>query len=117
MNSLEFSIVYAMIRPEIDERVSVGIIFCQDDKIEVKYSNAKLDAVKNLVPASSFIYLKRALKTMATKNALDSVSRIDYLSRYSNNILTVSNIKKVRIDTPNLSKKKLYKMYVYNRAS
>lgn len=106
MKSLKYSVVYAMICPEIDERVSVGIIFCQDNKIEVKYSNAKLGAVKNLVPAPSFIYLRHALQSMAAKNALDSVSRIDYLSCYSNNILTVPNIRKVRMDTPNLSKNK-----------
>lgn len=39
------------------------------------------------------------------------------LSRYSNNILTVSEIHKVKMDSPNLSKGKLYRMYVYDRLS
>lgn len=39
MEELQYSIIYALIRPEIDERVSVGIIFFQDEKIDVRYSN------------------------------------------------------------------------------
>ena len=87
MNTLEYSIVYASIRPEIKERVSVGIIFCQEGVI------------------------------LSRKSALESVANIDYLNRYSNNILTVSEIKKVRMDTENLSKDGLYKMYVYRRTA
>ena len=117
MNTLEYSIVYATIRPEIRERVSIGIIFCQGGKIEVKYSTAKLGAVKGLVPKTDYDYLRRTIISMATKNTLSSVASIDYLNRYSNNILTVSEIRKVKMDSPSLSKGKLYRMYVYDRVS
>ena len=115
MNTLEYSIVYASIRPEIKERISVGIIFCQGGIIEVKYSTAKLNAVKSLVSKVEYDYLRKVLKSMSKKKVLDSVASIDYLNRYSNNILTVSEIRKVNMDTPNLSKEGLYKMYVYSR--
>ena len=117
MNILEYSIVYAMIRPEINERVSVGIIFNQDGKIDVKYSTVKLNAVKSLVPAVDYNYLRRTLISMATKNTVLSVANIEYLNRYSNNILAVSEIRKVRIVSPRLSQGKLYRMYVYGRQS
>lgn len=117
MNTLEYSIVYATIRPEIRERVSVGIIFCQDGKIEVRYSTAKLNAVKHLVSEAEYNYLRRTLVTLSTKNVLESVARIDYLNRYSNNVLTVSDIRKVRMDSPRLSRNRLYEMYVYKRVS
>lgn len=117
MNTLEYSIVYATIRPEIREMVSVGIIFCQNGKIEVKYSNAKLNAVRHLVSEAEYNYLRRSLVAMSTKNLLESVAHIDYLNRYSNNVLTVSDIRKVRIDSPRLSKSKLYEMYVYKRVA
>ena len=50
MNTLEYSIVYAMIRPEIAERVSVGIIFYQGGQLEMKYSTAKLGIITYVVP-------------------------------------------------------------------
>ena len=106
-----------MIRPEIKEQLSIGIIFCQGGKIEVKYSNAKLEAVKGLVPKTDYDYLRRTIFSMATKNTLNSVASIDYFNRYSNNILTVSEIRKVKMDSPSLSKGKLYRMYVYDRVS
>lgn len=114
MNTIEYSIIYAMIRPEIQERVSVGIIFCEGGKIEVKYSTSKLDVVKNLVPETDYIYLRRSLISMATRNLLDSASMVDYLNRYSNNIMTVSKLTKIRMDSANISKDKLYRKYVYN---
>lgn len=113
MKTLEYSIVYAMIRPEISERVSVGIIFCQEGEMEFKYSNAKLEAVKMLVSEAEYSYLRRALTSMSTNKALDSASSIEYLNRYSNNILTVSGLRKVKADSPRISKDRLYKMYVY----
>ena len=113
MNTLEYSIVYAMIRPEIAERVSVGIIFYQGGQLEMKYSTAKLGVVKKLLSDAEYNYLRRALTTLSSKNVLESVSSIDYLNRYSNNIMTVSGLRKVKVDSPRISKDRLYKMYVY----
>ena len=115
MNTLEYSIVYESIRPEIKEQVSVGIIFCQGGVIEVRYSTAKLNAVKQLLPKVDYEYLRRSIVSLSKKSSLDSVASIDYLNRYSNNILTVSEIRKVKMDTESLSKDGLYKMYVYRR--
>lgn len=117
METLEYSIVYASIRPEIKERISVGIIFCQGGEIEVRYSNVKLNAVKSLLPKIEYNSLRSSVISMAAKNTLDSVSQIDYLNRYSNNLLTVSELRSVRLGDSALSKNKLYKMYVYNRGS
>ena len=113
MNVLEYSIVYAMIRPEIAERISVGIIFCQEGQWEIKYSNAKLDVAKRLLTEAEYNYLRRALFYLSTNKPLESVSSVDYLNRYSNNILTVSGRRRVRVDSPRISKNRLYKMYVY----
>lgn len=117
MKTLEYSIIYAMIRPEIQERVSIGIVFCHEGIIEVRYSTAKLKAVKDLVPEIDYTYLRRTLHSLSTKNTIDSVADIDYLNRYSNNILTVSEVRKVKMDSAVLSKDKLYSMYVYRKAS
>lgn len=116
MDILEYSIVYAEIRPEIKERVSVGIIFCQGSDIEVRYSNAKLHVVKNLIPSVDYDYLRRSLISMSTKNTVNSIASVEYLNRYSNNILTVSEVRKVKSSAV-VSKNKLYRMYVYNGQS
>ena len=113
MEELQYSIIYALIRPEIDERISVGIIFCQDEKIDVRYSNAKLRAVKGLLSSVEYCSLRKLLVSLAVSNALASVSQIDYLSRYSNNLLSVSERRTVRM-SGSLSKDKLYKLYVYD---
>lgn len=115
MNTLEYSIIYASIRPEIKERLSIGIIFCEEGIVEVRYSTAKLNAVRQLVSDVDYNYLRRTLSSMSTKKNLNSVAGVDYLSRYSNNVLTVSQMRKVKMDSSSLSKSKLYRMYVYNR--
>ena len=39
MNKLRYSIIYAVVRPEISEQISVGLIFVDSDKVELRYSN------------------------------------------------------------------------------
>lgn len=48
MNNLRYSIIYAVIRPEIAECISVGLIFVDGNKIDVRYSQQKLDALSGL---------------------------------------------------------------------
>ncbi len=48
---MKYSIIYAVIRPEISERVSLGLIFVDGDKVDVRYSQQKLEAVRSLSPA------------------------------------------------------------------
>lgn len=42
---MKYSIIYAVIRPEISERVSLGLIIVDGDKVDMRYSPEKLDAV------------------------------------------------------------------------
>ena len=46
MNNLRYSIVYAVIRPEIIERISVGLITIDNNNIHYRYSDAKLKALE-----------------------------------------------------------------------
>ena len=36
MNNLKYSIIYAVIRPEIAERISVGLIFVDGEKVDIE---------------------------------------------------------------------------------
>ena len=47
---MRYSIIYAVIRPEISERISVGLIIVDGDKVDVRYSQQKLDALRGLFP-------------------------------------------------------------------
>ena len=40
---MKYSIIYGVIRPEISEQLSVGIIIVDGDKISVRYSNKKMN--------------------------------------------------------------------------
>ena len=117
MNKLEYSIIYAVIRPETGERLSVGIVFSQNNEIEVRYSDVKLDAIKRLIPVTDYAYLRTTLRSMAGNKSLESMAIFDYLNRYSNNVLTVSRVQTVKMDSSKISKEKLYQMYVYKNVS
>ena len=47
-NNLKYSIIYAVIRPEIAEKLSLGILTIEDEKVNVRYSQKKLDVLKML---------------------------------------------------------------------
>ena len=41
-NNIQYSIIYADIRPEIKERLSLGILTIEQNKVRVFYSQKKL---------------------------------------------------------------------------
>ena len=47
-NNLQYSIIYADIRPEIKERLSLGVLTIEQNKVKVYYSQKKLGIVKLL---------------------------------------------------------------------
>ena len=42
-NNIQYSIIYADIRPEINERLSLGVLTIEQNKVRVYYSQKKLD--------------------------------------------------------------------------
>ena len=44
-NNIQYSIIYADIRPEINERLSLGVLTIEQNKVRVYYSQKKLDIV------------------------------------------------------------------------
>lgn len=47
-NYLRYSIIYVVIRPEIAERISVGLIFVDGDKVDIRYSQKKIRCLAKL---------------------------------------------------------------------
>lgn len=117
MNNLRYSIIYAVIRPEIAERISVGLIFVDDDKVDIRYSKQKLDALKGLFPQKEYEFVSRVVSSMPTNRSINSVNAINYLTRYSNNLIAISPLQSIDITPTEQSKADLFRNYIYNGLS
>ena len=110
---MKYSIIYAVIRPEISERVSLGLIFVDGDKVEVRYSQQKLDAIRGLFPPKEYEFLSQVVSSMPTDGSINSVEAINYLSRYSNNLIAVSPLQSIDIAATEKSKASLFSNYIF----
>ena len=113
MSKLRYSIIYAVIRPEIAEQVSVGLIFVDGDKVEMRYSNEKLKALQGLFPEKSYNFISRVVRSMWKNHSEYTVDTIDYLTRYSNNMISLSPLQSIDVLPTEQNKAKLYRNYVY----
>ena len=113
---MKYSIIYAVIRPEISERVSLGLIFVDDDKVDVRYSQQKLDAVRGLFSPKEYEFLSQVISSMPSDNSINSVEAINYLARYSNNLIAISPLQSIDIAATEQSKNSLFRNYIYEAA-
>ena len=112
MNSLRYSIIYAVIRPEISERISVGLIFVVDNKVDIRYSRQKLEALKALFSQKEYEFVSQVVTSMPTNGSINSIETINYLARYSNNLISVSPLQSIDIAPTETSKKRLFQNYI-----
>ena len=113
-----YSILSAVLHPETGERVSIGLIMSDGNDSIFDYSRNRLAIVKNLLPDGQFNFIKDYLKSVSQisssfeklkeqfsihheldgRNVIINEPYIQYLSVYSENVLTFS--KPVKIDLP-----------------
>ncbi len=130
----QYCILSASIRPEIQEKVSIGLLLFNNEEVYFSYSKNKLNATKSLLTRSSFKLLKDILENIEAKIEDDSndyysksgfkifknkvfdntfsSSYISYLSRYSNNIISFSDPKEIGIKINNQNFKDLFGKYI-----
>lgn len=113
MNKLRYSIIYAVIRPEISEQISIGLIFVDGDKVEMRYSNEKLKALYGLFPEESCNFISQVVRSMGRRQSEYTTDTIDYLTRYSNNMISLSPLHSIDVIPSEQNKEKLYRNYVY----
>ena len=113
MKKLRFSIIYAVIRPEISEQISVGLIFVDGDRVEMRYSSEKLKALQGLFPEKSYTFISQVVRSMKLKQSQCTVDTIDYLTRYSYNMISLSPLQSIDVIPSEQNKVKLYRNYVY----
>lgn len=130
----QYSILSVLIRSEIQEKISIGLLLFDNNEVFFSYSRKKLNASKYLLSNSSFKILKDILENIERKIEADnsnysekkgfkifqnkvfdntfSSSYVSYLSRYSNNVISFTNPKEIHLDVSSLNFKKLYIKYV-----
>ena len=97
MEKLRYSIIYAVIRPEISEQLSVGLIIVDGEQVDVRYSRNKLNALQGLFPEKEYKFVSRVISQMKRNKRVNTVEDINYLSRYSNNLITFSPLQSIDI--------------------
>ncbi len=113
-----YTILSVAIRPEIDEKLSVGLILINSKQVSFFVSESKLMVVKRLVSPNFFKGVRDSIKSIENsfkinhnklsnlqhvlelsiedKSDIFNYEYIDYLSNYNNNVITFS--KPVIID-------------------
>lgn len=126
-----FTIISANIRPEIDEKISIGLLLVSGRDVYFNYSKEKLNVTKELLPAVTQRYLKDTIKQIATEIgeygkahlSLDAnefskqhdvfkASYIHYLTRYSNGVLNFSDPKQIDLAAEPVLLQSLFRKYI-----
>lgn len=115
MNSLRYSIIYALIRPEISEQLSIGLIIVDNQGIEVRYSQKKLSLLQGVFSEKEYRFVSKVINSLQRNQSVNSVEAVNYLTRYSNNLIAVSPLQTIDIEPSEQSKNWLFRNYVYDR--
>jgi hypothetical protein len=110
-----YSIISAFIRPEIGERIAIGLLLVGSEKVIFQISKDKVNILKELVNDSTYKFFKESLKqitnavnienskaeTLFTQleltNSLFSENYLEYLNHYSNNLLNFTAPKTIEL--------------------
>lgn len=116
-NSFKYSIIYAVLRPEISEQISVGLITIVSGKVDIRISTQKLKALRNLFSEKEYRFVSSVVSQLKRNNKINSVEAINYLTRYSNNMIAFSPLQNIEIEPTEQSRNRLYQNYVYSRTN
>lgn len=114
MNNLQYSIIYAMIRPEISEKVSIGVIIVDGEQLDVRYSRRKLNALQWLFPKKEYHFVSKVVSQLRHNSRVNTVEDVNYLTRYSNNLIVFSPLQSIDVAPTVQSKDWIYRNYVCN---
>lgn len=112
MDKLKYSIIYAVIRAEISEQISLGLIIVNKDKIKIRFSKKKLEVLKQLYSANEYKFISKVMYSFGKSN-LCNEDTINYLTRYSNNLLAVSKLQSIDLGYSASNEDWLFSNYVY----
>lgn len=124
-----YSIVYCAIRPNVDEKVSIGLLMVDGSKSYFQYSTEKLAILKQMISSDAYNLIKTALKSISKvssecgtdvfpnsaykgKSAITE-SYIAYLSNYSNNLISYSVPIEVNVELNDTVYRKLFQKFIF----
>ena len=125
-----FSILSASIRPEIQEQLAIGLLLVGSNSVYFDFSKTKLTILNELLTPQALKYLKDTVKqiSQASSNEKEkfkglsnesrtisksfSLGYLEYLSKYSNNLLTFSSPKTIELPADDALFKLLFKKYI-----
>lgn len=111
-SSTRYSIVYAVIRPEINEQLSVGIILQNEEMTMFRYSENKLHALRVLYTPKEYMFFEGLIKTLHEEPSITTPQGIAYLNRYSNNMLSISTPETIDIPLTADSSEWIFTQYI-----
>lgn len=106
---MRYSIIYGILNPEISERISLGLVIIGDNEISVHYSTQKMKALRLLCDKKQYEFASRVVRSMQ----FASVAEVNYMVRYSNNLIALSAIQNIDLDNNKKNRNWLYRNYVY----
>ena len=125
-----FSIISACIRPEIGERIAIGLVLVGGNRVFLQFSKNKQSLLKSLLTANALDFLKETIRQITAEsgrvnrgkselfiedkinNSIFSENYIAYLNRYSNNLLNFSSPSIIELEANDQLFGTLFKKYV-----
>ena len=125
-----FTIISACIRPEIGERIAIGLVLVGENRVFLQFSKNKQSLLKGLLTANALGFLKETIRQITTEservnqgksefftedkinNSIFSENYIAYLNRYSNNLLNFSSPSIIELEANEQLFGTLFKKYV-----
>lgn len=123
-----YSILTAVIRPEIQERISVGLLLVGNEGVHFNYSTNKMAAVRTILHENDYKLFKDYVQMVVSKvtemtesngqlsfdkrDALLNQDYINYLSRYNNNLLSFTAPKNIDVSATTDVFTKLYAKFI-----
>ena len=130
----QYSILSVLIRPEIQEKISIGLLLFDTNDVYFSFSKNKLQVSKELLSNSSYKILREILESIERKVETDnlklsdkkkfkiyknritdntfSTSYISYLSKYSNNVISFTNPKEIYLEINSQNFSSLFRKYI-----
>ena len=118
-----YSILYTTIRPIAKEQLSIGLFMSDTVNSYFHYSHEKLSLTRKLLSENSYNLLKGYLEGLladitpkSSNSELGSLTSnyLDYLSVYSNNLITFSKPAVIDIELNQDNFEKLFEKFVFN---
>ncbi|MES2655905.1 MAG: hypothetical protein V4620_09975 [Bacteroidota bacterium] len=125
-----YSILTAIIRPEIQERISIGLLLMGDEGVHFNYSTNKMAAVRTILHENDYKLFKDYVQMVVAKVSeigkqkqqisLDknysviNEPYINYLSRYNNNLLSFTPTKSIDVPSTDDIFIKLFHKFIDN---